>query len=108
MSYESKSAKLLQAAMAGVAERNPDAPVFVEIPATPHVGMPATYVIGSDQYGGKLIVVSPTRHRVTFQSESGRITHEFTRRSNGTYYRIGSKHGYLKLGVAKTSFDEGF
>jgi hypothetical protein len=71
-------------------------------------GTLATYVIGSDQYGGKIIAHSPSRHRVTFQSESGRITHEFTRRSSGTYYRIGSRHGYLKLGAAKTVLDEGF
>lgn len=70
--------------------------------------MPATFVIGSDQYGGKLIVVSPTRHRVTFQSESGRITHEFTRRRDGRYMMLGSKCGYLKLDVAKTALDEGF
>jgi hypothetical protein len=74
----------------------------------PYEGMPASYVIGSDQYGGKIIAHSPTRHRVTFQNESGHITHEFTRRSDGTYYRIGSKHGYLKLGVSKTILDEGF
>jgi hypothetical protein len=71
-------------------------------------GMPASYVIGSDQYGGKIVAHSPSRHRVTFQNESGRITHEFTRRRNGTYYALGSKYGYLKLGVAKTALDEGF
>lgn len=117
MSYESKSAKLLQGVMADVAERNPGAPVFVnEDPddklladlGVPYVGMPASFRIGSDQYGGKIIAHSPTRHRVTFQNESGRITHEFTKRRNGTYYAIGSKHGYLKLGVAKTDLDEGF
>lgn len=74
----------------------------------PYKGMPATYVIGSDQYGGRIIAHSKTRHRVTFQNESGHITHEFTRRSNGIYYDIGSKHGYLKLGISKTILDEDF
>jgi hypothetical protein len=78
----------------------------------PYVGMPATYVIGSDQYAGKLVAVSPTRHRVTWQRvrEDGflLIAHECTRRRNGTYYVLGSKHGHLKLGVAKTVLDEGF
>lgn len=74
----------------------------------PYEGMPASYRIGSDQYGGKIIAHSPTRHRVTFQDESGYLTHEFTRRRSGTYYRIGSRHGYLKLGVSKTDLDPGF
>lgn len=74
----------------------------------PHVGMHATYCIGSDQYGGMLIAVSPTRHRVTWQRSGGGSTHECTKRRDGTYRSIGSKHGYLKLGFATTQLDEGF
>jgi serine/threonine protein phosphatase PrpC len=80
-----------------------------------NVGDPATYVIGSDQYAGKLIAVSATKHRVTWvrHEESTGVTNtgmtkEFTRRRNGTYYAIGSKYGYLKIGVAKTILDECF
>jgi hypothetical protein len=74
-----------------------------------YVGMPATYVIGSDQYAGKIIEASTTRHRITWQREGNvGITKELTRRRNGTYYAIGSKYGYVKLGVAKTILDEGF
>jgi len=39
--YTSPSAKLLQGVMQRVAERNPNAPVFVEQPSAPYVGMPA-------------------------------------------------------------------
>jgi hypothetical protein len=81
----------------------------------PYVGMPATYRIGSDAYAGKLIAVSPTKHRVTwvrYEESSGLVntgmTKEFTRRSDGRYLAIGSKYGSLKLGVAKTDLDEGF
>lgn len=81
----------------------------------PYVGMPASYQIGSDQYAGKLIAVSSTRHRVTWvrHEESTSMTNtgmttEFTRRSDGRYLAIGSRYGSLKLGVAKTSLDEGF
>jgi hypothetical protein len=74
----------------------------------PYVGMPATYVIGSDQYGGKLIAASRTGHRVTWQSESGRLTHEMTRRRNGEYLALGGKYGHLKLGVSNTILDQGF
>jgi hypothetical protein len=74
----------------------------------PYEGMPATYVIGSDQYGGRIIAHSPSRHRVTFQNKGGHITREFTRRRSGTYYALNSKCGYLKLGVAKTALDPGF
>lgn len=82
----------------------------------PYKGMLATYVIGSDQYGGRLIAVSPTRHRVTWQRMTAHnrdvpvpgTVHECTRRRNGTYYVLGSKCGHLKLGVAKTALDEGF
>jgi hypothetical protein len=78
-----------------------------------YVGMPATYRIGSDQYGGKIVATSSTRHRVTWQRVregelvSGMVK-EFTRRRNGEYLAIGSKYGSLKLGVAQTSLDEGF
>ena len=82
----------------------------------PQVGMPATYVIGSDQYAGKLIAVSRTKHRVTWVRHeestgvtSTGMTKEFTRRAaRGEYLAIGSKYGHLKLGVAKTILDEGF
>lgn len=82
----------------------------------PYVGMPASYCIGSDQYGGRVIATSPTLHRVTWQRMAGvnsdvpvpGMVKEFTRRINSTYYAIGSKHGHLKLGVAKTDLDEGF
>lgn len=75
----------------------------------PYVGMPATYMIGGDQYAGKIIAISKTRHRVTWQrGEGGSYAHECTRRRNGVYYVLGSKYGYLKLGVAKTILDEGF
>ena len=41
----------------------------------PYVGMPATYVIGSDQYGGmSWSRVSPTRHRVTFSGTTAVIS----------------------------------
>lgn len=80
----------------------------------PQVGMPATYRIGSDSYAGKLIAVSPTKHRVTWVRvrEDGNVntnmTKEFTRRTSGEYLAIGSKHGSLKIGVAETALDEGF
>ena len=81
----------------------------------PYVGMPASYRIGSDQYGGRLIAISPTAHRVTWQrmhdnngTAVAGMVREFTRRRSGEYYAIGSKHGHLKLGVAKTALDEGF
>jgi len=71
-------------------------------------GMPASYCIGSDQYGGRIVAHSRTRHRATFRSDSGAITREFTRRRTGEYLAIGSRYGYLKLGTAKTILDEGF
>jgi hypothetical protein len=75
-------------------------------------GMPATYVIGSDQYAGRIVAHSSSKHRVTWQrvhadGKAG-MTHECTRRRDGTYYVLGSKHGHLKLGVAQTFLDEGF
>lgn len=77
--------------------------------AKPYVGMPATYRIGSDQYGGSIIAVSRTAHRVTWQ-RTGNVgmTKECTRRESGQYLAIGSKHGSLKLGIASTILDEGF
>ena len=80
----------------------------------PYVGMPATYRIGSDAYGGAIVAVSGTRHRVTWSrvNDDGTIikgmVKEFTRRQNGEYMAIGSKYGHLKLGVAKTELDPGF
>jgi hypothetical protein len=80
-----------------------------------HQGQPATYVIGSDQYAGKIIVVSRTGHTAVWQrvNDSTGEAHEgftvqLTRRRNGEYRATGSRHGYVKLGIAKTSLDEGF
>jgi hypothetical protein len=78
----------------------------------PYVGMPATYVTGSDQYAGKLINVSRTGRQVTWQRDGSTLASwdlkVFTRRRNGEYTQVGSKYGHLKLGVAKTILDEGF
>jgi hypothetical protein len=79
----------------------------------PYPGMLASYVIGSDQYSGRLIYVSKTGHAVTWArgEESDKyhgFTHHMTRRRDGVYKSIGSKHGYLKLGVSQTILDEGF
>jgi hypothetical protein len=79
----------------------------------PYVGMLASYVIGSDQYAGRLIYVSKTGHAVTWargeESDKAHVfIHHMTRRRNGEYKAIGSKYGYLKLGVAKTNLDPGF
>lgn len=75
---------------------------------TPKVGLPASYIIGSDQYGGVLISVSPTRHRVTWQHlhDIGGLgilgAREFTRRADGHYRPLGNTCGSLLLGVNKT------
>lgn len=79
---------------------------------TPTEGMPATLGIGSDSYGGKIVAVSRTGHRCTWQrvnkdGTTGRVE-EFTRRRDGAYLKIGSNHTYLTLGVAKTDLDAGF
>jgi hypothetical protein len=81
----------------------------------PYVGMPATYVIGSDQYAGVLSWVSKSGHQVTWQRyETTQQNHHLgfvkvcSRRRNGEYVQVGSKYGHLKLGVAKTVLDEGF
>jgi len=83
--------------------------------STPYVGMLAAYVIGSDQYGGKLVAVSQTGHKVTWQrmdDVSGFINPHFlktlSRRRNGEYLVVGGKYGHLKLGTAKTILDQGF
>lgn len=77
--------------------------------AKPYVGMSATYGIGSDYYGGSIIAVSKTGHRCTWQRDGQPgFTKECTKRSCGTYIVIGSKYGYLKLGVSKTDLDQGF
>src|SRR5271157_2980328 len=85
----------------------------VEQPAAPYVGMPATYVIGSDQYAGEIVEVSRTGHQVTWVRvfESGKESkwgHRLSRRRDGRYICVGSQHGHLKLGVAKTDLDAGF
>ncbi len=80
----------------------------------PYVGMPATHHIGSDSYGGEIIAVSTTGHRVTWQriDASGNanrgFVREYSRRRDGSYVAIGSKHGTLELGIARTVLDEGF
>lgn len=86
---------------------------YAGLETIPQIDMPATFVIGSDQYAGKLTAVSPTKHRVTWMRfENGVPTLGFTvrlsRRANGEYRQVGSNHGYLKLGVAKTNLDAGF
>lgn len=81
---------------------------------TPKVGLPASYCIGSDQYGGVLISVSPTRHRVTWQhlTEDGSRgplgANKFTRRADGRYRSLGGNSGRLLLGVNKTELDPSF
>jgi hypothetical protein len=77
-----------------------------KLETVPHVGMDATYRIGSDRYAGKIIAVSGTRHRCTFSN--GRLVKECTRRRNGAYKAIGSDHGDLVLGVAVQDLDPGF
>ncbi len=80
----------------------------------PYVGMPATHHIGSDSYGGRIIAVSKTGHRVTWQrvasdgTSQANFVHEYSRRRDGRYLEIGSKHGTLELGIARTVLDEGF
>ncbi len=80
----------------------------------PCVGMPATHHIGSDSYGGRIIAVSKTGHRVTWQrvasdgTSQANFVHEYSRRRDGRYLEIGSKHGTLELGIARTVLDEGF
>lgn len=81
---------------------------------TPKIGLPASYIIGSDQYGGVLISMSPTRHRVTWQhlhpsNGFGPLgAKEFTRRADGRYRALGSNSGRLLLGVAETKLDPSF
>ena len=78
------------------------------------VGQDATYRIGSDKYAGRIIAMSKTGHRVTWQrvnedtGPQASFTREFTRRRDGTYMAIGSKHGDLVLGFALTALDMGF
>jgi hypothetical protein len=82
----------------------------------PYVGMHATYRIGSDQYAGIITEVSKTGHQVTWSRtedlQKTRPAYEWSkrcsRRRNGEYLVVGSKHGSLKLGVASTFLDEGF
>lgn len=73
-----------------------------------HVGMLATYRIGSDSYAGRVTVVSKTKHQLVFTSESGNIVKVCTRRRDGAYLVRGSKHGSIVLGRATQSLDEGF
>jgi hypothetical protein len=75
---------------------------------SPYLGMPATYVSGSDLYGGRLVAVSSSGRSVTWESEGGTWVRYFSRRKNGRYVRVGSKVGHLELGVAMTALDEGF
>jgi hypothetical protein len=92
-----------------------DKPALKLVASSPLVGQPATYVIGSDQYGGKIVSASRTGHTAVWQrvnDATGEPNPGFsvslTRRRNGEYRAAGSHHGYIKLGVAKTSLDEGF
>lgn len=80
------------------------------------VGLAATYCIGSDQYGGTLIEVSNTGHKVVWQRKderTGAVVAGFKvectfRAKSGEYGAKGSKYGYLKLDHAKTILDQGF
>jgi hypothetical protein len=86
-----------------------------KITKTPSIGLPATYRIGSDRYAGKIIAVSRTGHRCTWQRVNDntgeafpKMTYDCTRRACGSYLVVGSKHGSLVLGVARTDLDQGF
>lgn len=85
-----------------------------KITTVPTEGLPATYRIGSDKYAGRIIAVSKTGHRCTWQrvdltgAAVPTFTKECTRRAGGRYMVIGSKHGDLVLGVAHTDLDRGF
>ena len=86
----------------------------------PTIGTPATYRSGSNKYAGKIIAVSKSGHRVTWQRvyEAGTTLdihgnawkQEFTRRRDGSYVAAGTALAmfYLVLGEATTALDEGF
>ncbi len=72
------------------------------------VGMPATYHIGSDSYGGTIVDIKRNGRTLVFQLTYQRVAEEFTLRKSGTFYAKGSNCGYLTLGVAEDYRDPSF
>lgn len=73
----------------------------------PTVGMPATWQVGSDSYGGELTYVSPTGHFVMFTHTGYPQAKRFNRCADGVYRGRGGV-GRLRLGMAETHLDPSF
>lgn len=77
----------------------------------PAVGMPATYVIGSDNYAGTISYVSPSGAFVLFVKPGWTRSDQFlrfNRSAKGRYQTAGGRSGYLHLGTARDYRDPSF
>jgi len=71
----------------------------------PYVGMPVTYCIDCNQWGGIIIEISNNKKVLTVQEVDGSIYYASLRK-NGQYKPRGKKCSYILLGRAITKLDK--